>query len=219
MQVTHKYQGYRCNICGNEVEVQTVGGGELVCCGQPMELTTKELTPVNLMKAFAGESQARNKYEFWAKAAKKEGFEQISAFFEETARNEKEHAKLEYKAHNKLMGKPEIDKTSGNLAMAAEGENYEHQTMYPEFAEIAEAEGYNEIAEMFRKISDIEVNHEKRYKKLKDLVDGKKVFLADGEIAWLCRNCGHIHSSTEAPEECPACKHPRAYFERLCENY
>lgn len=219
MEVTHKYQGYKCNVCGNTVEVQEVGGGELVCCGQPMELTTEKLTPVNLMKAFAGESQARNKYDYWASVAKKEGFEQVSAFFEETARNEKEHAKLEFKAYNELTTGKKLGDTSENLQHAFEGENYEHETMYPEFAKIADEEGYAEIAEMFRYISDVEVNHEKRYRKLKDLVDGEKVFLAEGEIAWLCRNCGHIHRSSEAPEECPACKHPQAYFERLCENY
>lgn len=219
MQVSKKYQGYKCNLCGNEVEVQKVGGGELICCGQPMELTTIKLTPVNLMKAFAGESQARNKYDYFAKVAKKEGFEQIATFFEETALNEKEHAKLEFKTYHKLLGEKEIGNTSENLQAAFEGEFYEHETMYPEFAKIADEEGYSEIAEMFRKISEVEVNHEKRYRKLKDLVDGKKVFVSENEIAWLCRNCGHIHYGINAPEECPTCKHPQAYFERLCENY
>lgn len=219
MNVTKKYQSYKCNICGNVVEVQEVGGGELVCCGAPMELTTEKVTPVNLMKAFAGESQARNKYEYWAKVAKKAGFEQISAFFQETANNEKEHAKLEYKTYNKLTGKPEMEDTTTALAHAAEGEHYENQTMYPEFAQIADEEGYAEIAEMFRKISKVEEHHEARYKKLKDLVDGKKVFVSDTEIVWLCRNCGHLHTGKTAPEECPTCKHPQAYFERLCENF
>ena len=219
MNVEKKYQGYKCNICGNTVEIQEVGGGELVCCDKPMELTTVKLTPVNLMKAFAGESQARNKYEFWAKVAKKEGFEKISELFQQTADNEQQHAKQEFKAANELMGKNKLENTATNLAMAAEGEHFENQIMYPEFAEIADEEGYGEIAEMFRKIGKVEEHHEERYKKLKALVDGKKVFIAENEIAWMCRKCGHIHTGKTAPEKCPDCDHPTGYFEKLCEKF
>ncbi len=219
MNVEKKYQSYKCNICGNVVEVQEVGGGELICCAEPMELTTKELTPVNLMKAFAGESQARNKYEFWAKVAKKEGYEKISELFQETANNEQEHAKQEFKAFNELMGKNKLENTATNLEMAAAGEHFENQVMYPEFAEIADAEGYGEIAELFRKISKIEEHHEARYKKLKALIEGEKVFVAEEEIAWICRKCGHIHTSKTAPEKCPVCKHPTGYFEKVCEKF
>lgn len=219
MNVEKRYQGFKCNICGNEVEVQEVGGGELICCGQPMELTTEKLTPINLMKAFAGESQARNKYEFWSKIAKKEGYERIAELFQQTADNEQQHAKEEFKAYNNLMGKNKFENTATNLGMAAEGEHFENQTMYPEFAAIADEEGYGEIAEMFRKISKIEEHHEERYKKLKALVDEEKVFETENEIAWMCRKCGHIHTGKTAPEKCPVCAHPTGYFEKVCEKF
>lgn len=219
MNVEKKYQSYKCNICGNIVEVQEVGGGELVCCGQPMELTTEKLTPVNLMKAFAGESQARNKYEFWGKVAKKEGYEQIAELFQQTADNEQQHAKEEYKKYNLLMGKEKLEDALTGLQMAVDGENYENQIMYPEFAEIADAEGYGEVAEMFRKIAKVETHHAERFQKLKDLVDGKKIFVSETEIIWICRKCGHLHTGTTAPEKCPICSHPTGYFEKLCENY
>ena len=170
-------------------------------------------TEKNLQAAFAGESQARNKYTYFASAAKKEGYEQIAAIFTETAENEKEHAKLWFK----LLGG--IGNTAENLAAAAAGENEEWTAMYKEFAETAREEGFLAIAATFEGVAAIEKGHEERYRALlKNLEDGS-VFKRDGQNAWLCRNCGHIHYGEEAPEFCPVCAHPRAYFELHKVNY
>ena len=170
-------------------------------------------TEKNLMEAFAGESQARNKYTYFASAARKEGYEQIASIFLETAENEKEHAKLHFK---KLAG---IGSTIENLKAAAGGENFEWTEMYPRMAKEAKEEGFEKIAEMFEGIAEVEKKHEKRYKKLLDNLEKGEVFKRDGKVYWKCRNCGYIHEGTEAPEVCPVCSHPRAYFELLSENY
>ncbi len=170
-------------------------------------------TELNLMKSFAGESQARMRYTFFAKEAKKEGYEQIAAIFEETANQEKEHAKLEYKY---IDG---IKDTIENLKDAIAGENYEWSEMYKEFAEIAEEEGYTEVAFTFRKIAEVEYEHEKRYQKLLDNIQNGQVFKRDEVVRWQCRNCGYVHEGKEAPEVCPSCKHPRAHFEIMKSNY
>ena len=170
-------------------------------------------TEKNLMAAFAGESQARNKYTYFASVAKKEGYEQIAAIFLKTAENEKEHAKLWFKY---LDG---IGNTAQNLKAAAEGENYEWTDMYKEFAETARKEGFIELAEKFEGVAAIEKTHEERYLKLLSNVKEKKVFSKDGDAIWVCRNCGHIVVGKDAPEICPVCAHPRAYFEIKAENY
>jgi rubrerythrin len=172
-------------------------------------------TEENLMKAFAGESQARNKYNFWASQAKKEGYEQIAGFFEETADNEKEHAKRLYK----LAIGGAIKSTVENLAEAAQGENEEYTSMYPEMERIAREEGFDEIADVFREIGEVEEAHEKRYLKLLENIKNDTVFKRSSPVKWKCRNCGYIHEGTEPPELCPACAHPRAYYEELAENY
>ncbi len=170
-------------------------------------------TEKNLLDAFAGESQARNKYTYFAKVAKKEGYEQISRIFEETAENEKEHAKLEFKALG-LLGD-----TMANLKEAAEGENYEWTQMYPRMAKEAREEGFEDIAVMFEKIGEVEAKHEMRYKKLLKNIEDGVVFKKSAPTKWKCLNCGYIHEGSGAPEMCPACKHPKAYFELWCENY
>lgn len=172
-------------------------------------------TEANLMAAFAGESQARNKYTYYASKAKKEGYEQIAAIFQETADNEKEHAKLWFK----LLNGGEIGTTEENLKAAAEGENYEWTDMYERMAKEAREEGFDHIAYLFDGVAKIEKEHEERYKKLLENVKDGKVFEA-GEIKiWKCRNCGHIVVGTKAPEICPICAHPKAYFEIKAENY
>lgn len=170
-------------------------------------------TEANLWIAFAGESQARNKYTFFASKAKKEGYEQIAAIFTETAGNEKEHAELWFK---ELNG---IGTTAENLKAAAEGENDEWTRMYKEMAETAREEGFTRIAEMFEGVAKIEKRHEERYLKLLGNVENNLVFKAGEETVWICRNCGHIHVGKEAPEVCPVCAHPKAYFERYCEKF
>ena len=170
-------------------------------------------TEKNLMEAFAGESQARNKYTYFASKAKKEGFEQISALFLKTADNEKEHAKLWFK---ELNG---IGNTAENLLSAAEGENYEWTDMYARFAQEAKEEGFNDIAFLFEAVAKIEKEHETRYKKLLESVMSDKVFERENEIAWECSNCGHIHYGVKAPELCPVCRHPKAYFAQQSKNY
>lgn len=172
-------------------------------------------TEENLKKAFAGESEARNKYDFFASKAKKDGYEQIAAIFAETAANEKEHAKMWYK---ELHGGA-VEDTIVNLEAAAAGENYEWTDMYKEFAETARAEGFEELAVKFEEVAAIEKTHEERYLKLLSNVKEKKVFSRDGDMIWVCRNCGHIVIGKEAPEVCPVCAHPRAYFEIKAENY
>ena len=169
----------------------------------------------NLKKAFAGESEARNKYTFFASKAKNDGYEQIAAIFTETADNEKEHAKMWYKElHGGVM-----EDTETNLEAAADGENYEWTDMYAEFAEVAREEGFSELAEKFEGVAAIEKSHEERYRKLLSNVREKKVFSKDGDAIWVCRNCGHIVVGKTAPEVCPVCAHPQAYFEIKAENY
>ena len=172
-------------------------------------------TEQNLMTAFAGESQARNKYTFFASKAKKEGYEQIAAIFEETAGNEKEHAKMWFK----LLNDGQIPSTAENLKAASEGENYEWTDMYEEFAKIAKEEGFDKIAYLFEEVGKIEKEHEERFSKLLDNVNGELVFSKDGDKIWKCRNCGHICIGKEAPEVCPVCNHPQAFFEIKAENY
>ena len=172
-------------------------------------------TEKNLEAAFAGESQARNKYTFFASKAKKDGYEQIAAIFTETADNEKEHAKMWYK---ELHGGA-VEPTEVNLEAAADGENYEWTDMYKGFADTAREEGFVELAEEFEAVAAIEKSHEERYRKLLDNVREKKVFSKDGDAIWVCRNCGHIVVGKEAPEVCPVCAHPQAYFEIKAENY
>ena len=172
-------------------------------------------TEQNLWTAFAGESQARNKYTFFASKARKDGYEQIAAIFEETAANEKEHAKIWFK---ELMG-GDIKSTPENLLMAAEGENYEWTDMYAEFAKTAKEEGFNRLAYLFEAVGQIEKEHEERYRKLLNNVNDGLVFSKDGDKIWKCRNCGHIVIGKEAPNVCPVCNHPQSYFEIKAENY
>jgi rubrerythrin len=183
-------------------------------------------TEQNLLKAFAGESQARNRYTFFASKARKEGFEQIAAIFEETAGNEKEHAEIFFKH---LEGGPVeitatfpagvIADTADNLLLAAEGELEEWGTLYPDFAAVAKAEGFDKVAESFTEISEVEEQHELRYRKLLANVEAGRVFKRDTTVKWHCRNCGYIHEGPEAPKVCPACQHPRAYYELWVEAY
>ena len=210
-----QYQSYKCNKCGNVVEVQNVGGGELHCCGQAMEMITKDLTSVVLMKAFAGESMARNKYEYFAKIAQKEGFRDIAEHFQRAANNEKMHAKLELKAYNVLNYDKEFGNTSENLQYAIDGESYENVTMYPEFAKVAKEEGHGDIARMLDMIGKIEIEHENMYKSLKHRLDSGKEFVSDEEEEWICEVCGHVHRGKKALKVCPVCKHPLEYQSRL----
>lgn len=170
-------------------------------------------TEANLLAAFAGESQARNKYTYFASVAKKEGYEQIAGIFAETADNEKEHAKRLLK----FLGG--IGSTVENLKAAAGGENYEWTTMYKEFEKTAREEGFDEIADVFREIGEVEEEHERRYLKLLENIEKGMVFKRDTVVKWKCRNCGYVHEGTEAPEVCPACAHPRAFYELFVENY
>ena len=179
-----------------------------------MELKGSQ-TEKNLWTAFAGESQARNKYTYFASKAKKEGYEQIAAIFEETAQNEKEHAKIWFK---ELMGGSVLS-TKENLQMAADGENYEYTDMYKEFAKTAKEEGFDRLAYLFEAVGEIEREHEARFLKLIENIDEGLVFSRDGEKIWKCRNCGHIVIGKEAPEVCPVCSHPKSYFEIKAENY
>ena len=170
-------------------------------------------TEKNLMEAFAGESQARNKYTFFASMAKKEGYEQLAAIFEETASNEKEHAEIWFKLLNG------IGTTAENLEAAAQGENYEWTEMYATMAKEAREEGFDHIAFLFEEVAKIEKEHEDRYRRLLANVEGGLVFSRDGEMIWQCSNCGHIHVGKQAPEMCPVCAHPKAYFQLKAENY
>ena len=179
-----------------------------------MELRGSQ-TEKNLMAAFAGESQARNKYTYYASKARKEGYEQIAAIFEETANNEKEHAKLWFK----LLHNGEVPDTATNLKDAAEGENYEWTDMYAGFAKTAREEGFARIAYLFEAVGKIEKEHEERYKKLLGTVENKIVFSKDGDAMWVCRNCGHVVVGKSAPVMCPVCAHPQAYFEIKADNY
>ncbi len=183
-------------------------------------------TAKNLITAFAGESQARNRYSYYASKAKKDGYVQIADIFEETANQEKEHAKRLFK----FMDGGEVDvsasfpfgtigETVDNLKAAAAGENYEHRTMYPEFAETARKEGFEKIAQVFESIAVAEKQHEKRYNELAANIENSTVFKKEKPVVWRCRNCGYLHEGTEALDVCPACAHPRAHFEVLAENW
>ena len=172
-------------------------------------------TEKNLQEAFAGESQARNKYSYWASKAKKDGYQQIAAIFEETAANEKEHAKMWFK----LLEGGAIKSTVENLKAAAEGENFEWTNMYDRMAQEADEEGFTEIAAKFRAVAAIEKAHEERYRKLLANIEEGIVFSRDGDRIWQCRNCGHIVIGPKAPEVCPVCDHPQSYFELKAENY
>jgi len=186
----------------------------------------------NLMKAFAGESQARNRYTFYASVAKKEGYEQIAAIFTETADNEKEHAKVFFKhilegmaselpitVHVDADYPVELRTTRENLKAAAAGENEEWTMLYPEFADVAEKEGFKDVANSFRQIAKVENRHEARYLKLLDNIEKCKVFKREEKVLWKCGNCGYILEAKEAPDVCPACKHPISYFQLFCETY
>ena len=220
---------WRCSICGYEYEGETLPS-DYICplckhsaadfekIGQTArEEKTMELkgskTEANLMYAFAGESQARNKYTYYASKAKKDGYEQIAALFESTANNEKEHAKLWFKAFHG------IGTTYENLLDAAAGEHEEWTEMYKNFAEVAKEEGFDELAAQFAAVALIEKRHEERYRALAANIDKGEVWVKVGENRWECRNCGHIHTGESAPEICPVCKHPRAYFEIEAKNY
>lgn len=192
-----------------------------------MDLKSSQ-TAKNLLKSFAGESQARNRYNYFASVAKKEGYEQISAIFTETADNEKEHAKVFFKYLNEVdmpleitasypAGK--IGTTEENLLAAANGEKEEWGQLYPEFEKVAREEGFEEIADSFKEIAEVEEQHEKRYRKLLKNVEEGLVFERKEEVYWKCRNCGYVHRGSIAPEVCPACKHPQSYYEILAENY
>ena len=172
-------------------------------------------TEKNLMTAFSGESEARNKYTFYASKAKKDGYEQIASIFEETANNEKEHAKLWFKALNN----GEIPSTIDNLKDAAKGENYEWTQMYKGFAMVAKEEGFDDIAKLFEMVADIEKNHEQRYLKLVENIEENKVFHKDEEVIWICRNCGHVYYGKDALKICPVCKHPESFMELKNTNY
>jgi rubrerythrin len=188
-------------------------------------------TAENLMKAFAGESQARNRYSFYSRIAEKEGFYQIGAIFSETADNEKEHAKLFFKAllSHGMNGETvmlngagypvAMDSTLKNLEYAANGENEEWSVLYPEFAKTAASEGYKDVATLFTMVAGVEKHHEERYRRLWQNVQDLVVFKKNGKVMWKCRNCGFVFESIEAPALCPVCLHPQAYFEVLCENY
>ncbi len=168
----------------------------------------------NLMAAFAGESQAHSKYKYFAAKAKKDGYEQIAAIFDETAENEIQHAKIWYKLLN-----GEIGETQGNLKLAADGENYEWTDMYSEFAKTAKEEGFDHIAFLFEQVGKIEESHEKRYLKLLENCEDGMVFSKDGDVVWQCRNCGHIIVGKDAPQVCPVCAHPQSYFQVKPSNY
>ena len=217
---------YKCNVCGEIFEVND--GEEIICpvCGVGEDSVTvyvekkveknsvkRTRTEKNLQTAFAGESQARNKYTYFASVAKKEGYEQIAQIFLQTADNEKEHAKMWFK---ELKG---IGSTVENLKAAADGENFEWTDMYDEFAKVAEEEGFTEIAKKFRGVAAIEKAHEERYRALLKNIETKAVFEKSEVKVWECRNCGHIVVGTKAPEVCPVCAHPQSYFEIRHENY
>ena len=215
----------KCTVCGKVFEAPdpssavcpvckaTADKLEIVKETKPMNKYAGTKTEKNLWEAFAGESQARNKYTYFASAAKKEGFEQIAAFFLKTADNEKEHAKIWFK---ELNG---IGSTADNLQSGIDGEHYEWTDMYENFAKTAEEEGFPELAKKFRLVGAIEKHHEERYRALLKNVELAEVFSKGEEKVWECRNCGHIHIGKAAPEVCPTCNHPKAYFEINIENY
>ena len=209
---------FECSVCHYTAE----GNAPEVCpvckqSGKFVELNALKgsKTEANLWTAFAGESQARNKYTYFASKAKKEGFVQIAALFEETANNEKEHAKIWFK----LLHGGAIGSTAENLLAAAEGENYEWTDMYAEFAKVAREEGFDDIAALFDGVAAIEKEHEERYRKLLENVKTNNVFAKAETVTWKCANCGHTVESTNAPDVCPVCAHPQSYFEVRAENY
>lgn len=211
-----QYESYKCNKCGNIVEVQNVGGGKLTCCDEEMEMITENLTAVNLMKAFAGESMARNKYEYYAKVAQKEGYRDIAEHFQRAANNEKKHANLELKAYNEMIKGKELGDTVENLKDAIAGESYENVTMYPDFAAIAKEEGKKQLAKMLEMIGKIEIEHENMYRSLLERLQTGKEFESDNEEEeWICEVCGHVHRGKKALKMCPVCKHPQEYQSRL----
>ena len=213
-----QYESYKCNKCGNVVEVQNVGGGTLVCCGDEMEMVTENLTSVNLLKSFAGESQARNKYEYFAKVAQKEGYRDIAEHFQRAANNEKVHAKLELSLNNRMMSGSDnnFGNTKENLQSAIDGESYENVTMYPDFAQVAKDEDHKEAARLFTGIGKIEVEHEAMFQMLLDRLNADAEFVSeDEEEAWICEVCGHVHYGKKALKVCPVCKHPEEYQSRL----
>ena len=210
---------FECTVCHHVVEAEVAPE---VCpvCKQSGKFEAKPVlkgsqTEANLQTAFAGEPQARNKYTYFASKARKEGFVQIAAIFEETAKNEQEHAKIWFK----LLHGGAIGSTAENLLAAAEGENYEWTDMYAGFAKTAREEGFDEIATLFEGVAAIEKEHEERYKKLLANVKGDLVFSKEGDAVWQCSNCGHIVVGKKAPEVCPICAHPQAYFQVRAENY
>jgi rubrerythrin len=191
-----------------------------------MEKLKGSKTEKNLLAAFAGESQARNKYTYFASVAKTEGLEQISGIFQETADNEKEHAKVFFRhleggdaTIEATYPAGKIGTTAENLLAAAEGEKLEWGTLYPNFEKVAREEGFDKVADSFKEIAEVEAQHEKRYRKLLENVENKTVFKKDKVVKWKCRNCGYVHEGNEAPKVCPACKHPQSFYELLCENY
>lgn len=216
---------YRCKVCGYVHEGEMPEDFKCPVCGadrSKFEEVKEEVkknpyagtkTEKNLWEAFAGESQARNKYTYFASVAKKQGFEQIAALFLKTAENEREHAKLWFKA----LG--ELGDTEENLIAAAAGENYEWTDMYDRMAKEAEEEGFKEIAAKFRGVGAIEKHHEERYRKLLKNINDAVVFSRDGDAIWICRNCGHIVVGPKAPSVCPVCSHPQSFFELKAENY
>ena len=213
-----QYESYKCNTCRNEIEVQNVGGGTLHCCGKEMEMITDNLTSVNLMKAFSGESQARNKYEYFAKVAQKEGYRDIAEHFQRAANNEKVHAKLELALNNRMTNNSEesFGDTKANLQMAIDGESYENVTMYPDFAQIAKDEGHKEAFKLFSGIGKIEIEHEKIFQMLLDRLEAEEEFVSENtEEAWICEVCGHVHYGKKALKTCPVCKHGQEYQSRL----
>ena len=213
-----QYETYTCKKCGNVVEVQNVGGGELHCCGEAMKMTTENLTVVNLLKSFAGESQARNKYEYFAKTAIKEGYRDIAEHFQRAANNEKTHAKLELALANRMVKDSEESwgSTADNLQMAIDGESYENLTMYPDFAKVAKEDGFGEAARLFKGIGKIEVEHENMFKMLLERLEADAEHTSENEEeAWICEICGHVHYGKKSPDKCPVCKHDEKYFSRL----
>lgn len=194
--------------------MQVVGGGKLVCCGDEMVCITENLTAINLMKAFAGESMARNKYEFFAKIAFEEGYHRIARFFQEAADNEKYHALAEFKAYHNLLHGIELNTTQDNLQYAADGEKYEHETMYPNFANIAKEEGFKEIARMLTAIGKVEVEHEAEYLALKAALEAEGFFSSDEEEEYVCEVCGHVHRGKKAPGKCPLCGVDKEHFKK-----
>jgi len=209
-----QYETYKCDTCGNEIEVQSVGGGTLTCCGEEMKCITQDLTSVNLMKAFAGESMARNKYDLFSEIAAEEGWHSISRHFKEAAINEMWHARAQYKAYHKLVDGEELEGTLKNLETGMEGEHYEHTEMYPNFAAIAKEEGHKDLARLFTAIAKVEVEHEREYEALKLAMIEDGFFESEDEEYWVCEVCGHVHRGKKAPKACPLCKVGQEYFKR-----